>query len=112
MIVVVAPSAYVYLNDLVKVKDVTFYLTTMGISYALKNNIDVDSSLDAGFKVRAYSHKPPKITGIQDHELEAALVAKELEGYLLTLDENVIKRADEIGVKLITFESLSRSSSI
>jgi hypothetical protein len=112
MIVVVAPSAYSLLPQLVKLhrSDVSFFLTTMGISYALKNGIDVDSSLDAGFRVRAYSHKPPKVPGIEDYELEAALVARELEGYLLTSDERTKAKANEMEVKLIDFESLSRSS--
>lgn len=95
MIIVVAPSAYSLLPELAEIQkkeNVVFYLTTMGISFALKHKIDVDSFLDVGFKVRAFSHKPPKVPGIEDYELEAALVAKELDGFLLTTDEKVKQR--------------------
>ncbi len=113
MIIVVAPSAYSLLPELLEIQkkgNVTFYLTTMGISFALKHNIDVDSFLDVGFKVRAFSHKPPKVPGIEDYELEAALVARELDAFLLTTDEKVKQKKGELGVKLIDLESLLGSS--
>ncbi|MEM0373339.1 MAG: hypothetical protein QXV69_09305 [Sulfolobaceae archaeon] len=82
-----------------KVSDSELILTPYSISYALSKGIDIDNILEKKrIRVRAYSHKPPKIQGIEDYYAEALMVALDLGGILVTEDEKVINKARELGV--------------
>ncbi|ARM77187.1 hypothetical protein B6F84_11970 [Acidianus manzaensis] len=77
------------------------YVTTYGISFAIKNGIDIDKALDAGVKVRAYSHILYPIEGLSMEETEAILLAKDLDSILIVSDEKIKKIAEENGVKTL-----------
>jgi predicted DNA-binding protein (UPF0278 family) len=100
--IVVSPSAFGKLREIIeKFKGEKVIITTYGVSYALENKIDIDFALDLGVKVRAYSHKPSKISNLSIYESEALLVAKDIEAVLVVGDEKVKEEAEKMGVKTI-----------
>lgn len=103
MYAVISPSAFTKMDEIIKKfgKDYKLYVTTYGVSYALKNGIDIDKALDSGIKVRAYSHKVYPIQNLSIEETEAILVAKEFNSVLIVGDEKVKEIAEKNGVKVL-----------
>ncbi|NON63096.1 PIN domain-containing protein [Acidianus sp. RZ1] len=102
MYAVISPSAFPKISKIMgELSGFTFYITTYGVSYALSRGIDIDSILDRGIKVRAFSHNFRPIEGLDMPESEAILVARELNSVLVTSDENVKKAAEKEGVKVL-----------
>ncbi len=111
MFAVISPSSFEKLKYIIKVaKNYKLIITTLGVSFAIKNNIDIDYALDNGVTVRAFSHKPPKVDDLPSYESEAIMVALELNAVLIANDRLVIEKAKELGVKAITIDELSVSS--
>ncbi|ADX81749.1 hypothetical protein GO599_05025 [Sulfolobus islandicus] len=76
-------------------------ITTSGLSFALKEGIDVNKALDEGVKVLVYSHKFQPLEGLSVEETEAVLLAKDLNYYLITAADKIKEFAEKEGVKVI-----------
>ncbi|MDT7901665.1 MAG: hypothetical protein RRE78_07200 [Acidianus sp.] len=102
---VISPNLFKRLDKIVeKFKGkYSLIITTSGLSFALKEGIDVDKALDEGVKVLAYSHKFQPLEGLSVEETEAVLLAKDLNYYLITADDKVKEFAEKEGVKVIVF---------
>lgn len=112
MFAVISPSAFSKLKEIVdNSKNYKLIVTTLGVSFALKNNINVDYALDRGVIVRAFAHKPPKVDDLPQYESEAIMIALELNAILIANDGNVIEKAKELGVNTISLEQFLASSS-
>ncbi|QGA54219.1 hypothetical protein GFS03_06360 [Sulfolobus sp. E5-1-F] len=111
MFAVISPSAFGKLKELLDLnKKYKFVVTTLGVSFAIKNGIDIDNALDRGIIVRAFSHKPPKVGNLPQYESEAIMVALELNALLIAEDKDVISKAKELGVNALQIEELLASS--
>ncbi|AWR98329.1 hypothetical protein DFR86_10215 [Acidianus sulfidivorans JP7] len=77
------------------------FVTTYGISYAIKNGIDIDKALDSGVKVRAYSHILHPLENLSMEETEAILLAKDFDSILIVGDEKIKEIAEKNGVKTV-----------
>jgi len=112
MFAVISPSALKRLKEIVNAnRSYKLVVTTQGVSYAMKNGIDIDYALDHGVIVRAFSHKPPKVGELPPYESEAIMVALELNALLIASNDEVIVKAKELGVSVITVEQFLTSSS-
>ncbi|BCU69120.1 hypothetical protein [Stygiolobus caldivivus] len=78
-------------------------VTTLTFSKALKRGIDPSILLDNNVWIRAYSHKPVKISGLDEADSESVLVAQELSADLITDDENVEKIAKKMGITVFRY---------
>ncbi|ACP35216.1 conserved hypothetical protein [Sulfolobus islandicus Y.G.57.14] len=111
MFAVISPSAFGKLKEILgSNKNYKFVITTLGVSFAIKNGIDIDNALDHGVIVRAFSHKPPKVGDLPQYESEAIMVALELNALLIAEDKDVIGKAKELGVNAVQIEELLTSS--
>ena len=111
MFAVISPSAFSKLKEIVDYsKNYKLIITTLGVSFAIKNSINIDYALDKGAIVRAFSHKSPKVGDLPQHESEAIMVAFELNAILIADDSKVIEKAKELGIKVIKPEQLLTSS--
>ncbi|WP_338602036.1 hypothetical protein V6M85_01360 [Sulfolobus tengchongensis] len=110
MFAVISPSAFNKLKELINIgKKYKLVITTLGVSFAIKNGIDIDYALDNGVIVRAFSHKPPKVGDLPLYESEAIMVALELNGILIAENRDVLAKARELGVNATTLEELLAS---
>ena len=82
-------------------------VTTLTFSKALKKGINPSIILDNDVWVRAYSHKPVKISGLDEADSESIMVALELSADLVTDDEKVEAIAKKMGVNVVRFPSLT-----
>ncbi|BAB66974.1 hypothetical protein [Sulfurisphaera tokodaii] len=100
--VVITFSSLDYLKDLVeKYKDKKLVVTTLTLSKALKKGIN--PLVYDKIWIRAYSHKPVKIYGLDEADSESLLVAQELSAKLITSDENVEKIAKEMKINVVRY---------
>ena len=107
---VISPSLFKNIREVIeKFKDkYSLVITTSGLSYALKEGINVDEALDEGVKVLAYSHKFQPLEGLSIEETEALLLAKDLGYYLITSTRDKVKDiAEKEGIKVILLDSSS-----
>ncbi|MFP3204549.1 MAG: PIN domain-containing protein [Metallosphaera yellowstonensis] len=103
MYAVISPSSYPRLKEILsKFSQYKLVITTFGVSYALKNNLDIDFALDKGVWVRAYSHKVFSHGELPIHEAEAIMVASDLQAILIASDEKVKAEAERRGVKVVS----------
>ncbi|AAY79757.1 PIN domain-containing protein [Sulfolobus acidocaldarius] len=112
MYVVISPSSFQKLEEILKSlgRENKLIITTLGVSFALRNHVNIDIALDNGAIVRSFSHKPPKIEGIPDYESEAIMVAVELNALLVTDNDDVKKKALDLGVRVMSSQELLSSS--
>lgn len=103
MYAVISPSAYPKIDEIVRRygREYKLYVSTYGISYALKNGIDIDKVLDKGVKVRAYSHKLFPLENLSMEESEAILLAKDFDSILIVGDQKIKEIAEKKGVKVM-----------
>lgn len=103
MYAVISPSAFRKIDEIVQRfgKDYKLYITTYGASYALKNGIDIDKALDAGVKVRAYSHKFYPSEDLPIEEIEAILLAKDFDSILIVGNQKIKEIAEKKGIKVV-----------
>ncbi|AEB94782.1 MULTISPECIES: PIN domain-containing protein [Metallosphaera] len=103
MFAVISPSAFPKLDVILKkFSDYKLIVTTYGVSYALKNHINIDFALDRGVWVRSYSHKSGTFSDLPVHEAEAIMVASDLQAILIAVDDKVKKEAERLGVKVMS----------
>lgn len=101
---VISPSAFFKIREIVeKISKLNaeVYVSTLGISYALKEKYDIDYALDKGVKVRAFSHKPSRINDLPIYESEAILLAKELNAILIVGDKKVEDEAKKEEIEVV-----------
>lgn len=112
VIYVISPSAFIKIKEITeKLKEINAigYISTLGVSQALKEKVDIDYSLDNGVRVRAFSHKPFKIGDLPLYESEAILLAKELDAILIANDKRIEEEARRENVKVIDVNSFLNS---
>ncbi|MFP3347232.1 MAG: hypothetical protein RXR17_07360 [Sulfolobaceae archaeon] len=78
-------------------------ITTLTFSKALKMGVNPSNLLDNDVWIRAYSHKPIKISGLDEADSESVLVAQELSAELFTDNENVEKVARKMGIVVFRY---------
>ncbi len=102
---VISPDLFKNIREVIEKFKGKYFLviTTSGLSYALKEGINVDEALDEGVKVLAYSHKFQPLEGLNIEETEALLLAKDLDYYLITADDKLKEFAEKDGVKVVLF---------
>ena len=100
--VVITFSSLKYLQDILeKYKDKKLVVTLLTYAKALKSNINPLTF--ENIWVRAYSHKPVKISGLDEADSESLLVAQELSAILIASDEKVEKVAKEMNINVVHF---------
>ncbi|MDT7876069.1 hypothetical protein DDW09_05140 [Sulfolobus sp. SCGC AB-777_L09] len=103
--IVVSSELVPYIDKIVKAySDRKVVITTLTFSKVLKKGVVNPSHLlDQNVWIRAYSHKPVKIGGLDEADSESVLVAQELSAELLTNDEKIEKVAKELGITVLHF---------
>lgn len=106
--VVVTFDSLVYIKDIINTfGNKKIVVTTLTYSKALKSGVNPLEY--ENIWIRAYSHKPVKIYGLDEADSEAILVAQELSAQLITTDEKIEKVAKDMGVSVVRYPSQASS---
>ena len=79
-------------------------VSTLTLSEAIRRGYDVSSLLDSSVWIRAFSHRPPKVGGLERYDSEAVMIAQELSAKLITADKKVAEVAKSLGVEVELLE--------
>ena len=79
-------------------------ISTLTLSEAIKRGYDVSPLLDGSVWIRAFSHRPPKVGGLERYDSEAVMIAQELSAKLVTADKKVAEVAKSLGVEVELLE--------
>lgn len=79
-------------------------VSTLTLSEAIKRGYDISHILDGSVWIRAFSHRPPKLGGLERYDSEAVLIAQELSATLVTADKKVAEVARSLGVDVMLLE--------
>ena len=89
-----------------KFKDVKLVVPLLAFAEAKKMGVNLDEISGDNVWIRAYSHKPPKLGGLEKHDSEAVLLAQELSATLVTDNVKVAEVANSMGVNVILLDKV------